>query len=92
MPELAPRQVRNGIAYRDKGQGEALLLIHGVGLNAEAWGPQIEALSDTHRVIAIDMPGHGASALSGPELSDYVAQAAALLDQLGIARANVVGH
>lgn len=92
MPEREGRQVRNGIAFREKGQGEALLLIHGVGLNADAWGPQIEALSDTHRVIALDMPGHGESALSGAELSDYVEQAAAVLDALGIAKANVVGH
>lgn len=92
MPERGSRQIRNGIAFREKGQGEPLLLIHGVGLNADAWGPQIEALSDTHRVIALDMPGHGGSTLTGTGLSDYVAQAAALLDQLGIASANVVGH
>lgn len=92
MPELGPRQIRNGIAFLEKGQGEPLLLIHGVGLNAEAWAPQIDALSDTHRVIALDMPGHGASAPAGAALSEHVAQAAALLDHLGIARANVVGH
>jgi flavin reductase (DIM6/NTAB) family NADH-FMN oxidoreductase RutF/pimeloyl-ACP methyl ester carboxylesterase len=92
MPDLVRRQVRDGIAWLDKGEGEVLLLIHGVGLNADAWRPQIEALSDTHRVIALDMPGHGDSVLSGPDLADYVAQAVALLDQLGIARANVVGH
>ena len=92
MPERATRQVRNGIAFLEKGQGEPLLLIHGVGLNAEAWGPQVDALSDTHRVIALDMPGHGASALAGAALDDYVAQAAALLDHLEISRANVIGH
>ena len=92
MPERATRQVRNGIAFLEKGEGEPLLLIHGVGLNAEAWGPQIEALSDTHRVIALDMPGHGGSALTGGELAAYVAQAVTLLDALGIPSANVVGH
>jgi flavin reductase (DIM6/NTAB) family NADH-FMN oxidoreductase RutF/pimeloyl-ACP methyl ester carboxylesterase len=92
MPERATRQVRNGIAFLEKGRGEPLLLIHGVGLNAEAWGPQIDALSDTHRVIALDMPGHGDSLPAGAALSDHVAQAVSLLDQLGIARANVVGH
>ena len=62
MPEPLPRRIHNGIAYLETGEGEPLLLIHGVGLNAEAWGPQIDALSDTHRVIALDMPGHGGSA------------------------------
>ena len=92
MPDRAPRQLKNGIAFLEKGQGEPLLLIHGVGLNAEAWGPQLDALSETHRVIAIDMPGHGGSAPAGAELPDYVAQAVALLDHLGVAKANVVGH
>ena len=41
------------------GQGRPVLLLHGVGLRAEAWQPQIEALCRTHRVIAPDMPGHG---------------------------------
>ncbi len=92
MPEQAARQAWNGIAWLERGEGEALLLIHGVGLNAEAWAPQIAALSETHRVIALDMPGHGGSALAGPELADYVDQARALLDHLGLAAANVVGH
>lgn len=94
MPEHAARRVANGIAYLEKGQGEPLLLIHGVGLNAEAWGPQLEALSDTHRVIAMDMPGHGQSAPppASADLSHYVAQAVALLDALGIGAANVAGH
>lgn len=94
MPELGPRQTSNGIAYVERGQGEALLLIHGVGLNADAWGPQVDALSDTHRVIALDMPGHGQSAppASQAAIADYAAQAVALLDALGIERANVVGH
>jgi flavin reductase (DIM6/NTAB) family NADH-FMN oxidoreductase RutF/pimeloyl-ACP methyl ester carboxylesterase len=92
MPEQAARQVWNGIAWLERGEGEALLLIHGVGLNAEAWAPQMAALSESHRVIALDMPGHGGSALAGPELWDYVAQATALLDHLGLAAANVVGH
>lgn len=36
-----------------------VVLIHGVGLQSVAWHPQIAALSQTHSVIAVDMPGHG---------------------------------
>jgi flavin reductase (DIM6/NTAB) family NADH-FMN oxidoreductase RutF/pimeloyl-ACP methyl ester carboxylesterase len=94
MREAVARHVKNGIAFIEKGDGEALLMIHGVGLNAEAWGPQIEALSETYRVIALDMPGHGKSSppAAGASISDYVAQAVSLLDALGIAKANVAGH
>ena len=43
----------------EAGAGAPVLLIHGVGLRAEAWGPQIADLSADHHVIAVDMPGHG---------------------------------
>ena len=88
------RRSLGGTSFIEKGEGEAILLIHGVGLNAEAWAPQIAAFSATHRVIAMDMAGHGGSA-PPPEaatLDDYVAQARRLLDDLGITGANVVGH
>ncbi|MFD1807175.1 alpha/beta fold hydrolase [Gemmobacter lanyuensis] len=45
----------------EAGTGAPVLLIHGVGMRAEAWGPQIATLSATHRVLAVDMPGHGES-------------------------------
>ncbi len=89
-----PRLIAGGTSYRDVGQGEAMVFIHGVGLNADAWEPQIGAFSKMHRVIAIDLPGHGSSKL--PEvtitLDDYVKQLTQLLDDLGVAAANIVGH
>ena len=89
-----PRQTIWGTSFIEQGEGEPLLLIHGVGLNADMWAPQIAAFSATHRVIAMDMAGHGQSSLpvSGATLGDYVGQARRLLDDLGIAAANVAGH
>ena len=89
-----PRKTIGGTSFIEKGEGEPLLLIHGVGLNAEAWAPQIAAFSATHRVIALDMAGHGQSIPppAGATLEDYVSQARRLLDDLGITAANVVGH
>ena len=88
------RQSLGGTGFIERGEGEPLMLIHGVGLNAEAWGPQIDFFSATHRVIALDMFGHGGSAAAPPgaTLNDYVQQARRLLDDLGISSANVVGH
>jgi len=48
-----------GAAYASWGQGEPIVLVHGVGMRLEAWTPQIEALSDRWRVIAVDLPGPG---------------------------------
>jgi pimeloyl-ACP methyl ester carboxylesterase len=50
-------------------------LLHGVGLNADAWGAQINTLSQDYEVTAFDMAGHGDSAglkMAVPTLSDYV--------------------
>jgi (E)-2-((N-methylformamido)methylene)succinate hydrolase len=88
------RRSLGGTSFIEKGEGEPILFIHGVGLNAEAWAPQIAGFSATHRVIAMDMAGHGESAPPphSATLDDYVAQARRLLDDLGIMAANVVGH
>lgn len=74
------------------GAGPLVLLIHGVGLRAEVWGPQMGRLAATHRVLAVDLPGHGESdGLPGvPELGDYVGWAAGVLAAVG--PASVVGH
>ena len=72
------------------GDGPLVVLIHGVGLRAEAWGAQIAALSQNCRVIAVDMPGHGHSAsLTGaPDLADFTDSIVGVLDEPAI----VVGH
>lgn len=78
----------------DGGTDRVLVLLHGVGMNAAAWGPQIAALSEQYRVIALDMPGHGGSDLLAgtPALPDYVAWAARVLRGLGLGMVNVAGH
>lgn len=88
------RQSLGGTSFFEAGSGEPLLLIHGVGMNAEVWQPQISAFAGSHRVIAIDMLGHGGSVLPPADatLDDYVQQARRLLDDLGISSANVAGH
>jgi flavin reductase (DIM6/NTAB) family NADH-FMN oxidoreductase RutF/pimeloyl-ACP methyl ester carboxylesterase len=76
------------------GAGAPVVLVHGVGMAAEIWQPQIAALSGGHEVIACDLLGHGGSSLppEDPELADYAAQLLAVMDGLGLARAHVVGH
>ncbi len=46
-------------AYTDEGNGDVLLLLHGFPLNQSMWKHQIAALTQTHRVIAPDLRGHG---------------------------------
>jgi len=81
-------------AYLESGTGAALVLIHGVGLNASVWQPQIDAFDGAYRVIAYDTLGHGASTLppSSATLWEYVTQLHGLLDSLDIQRAVLLGH
>jgi pimeloyl-ACP methyl ester carboxylesterase len=84
----------HGAAYVDAGEGEPVVLIHGVGLRLEAWAPQIEALAASHRVIAVDLPGHGTSSpiAQGSGLASFVDWFTTTLDDLGLDSANVAGH
>ncbi|WP_425332064.1 alpha/beta fold hydrolase [Pararhizobium polonicum] len=85
---------KSGMAYAEQGAGEPLLLIHGVGMRLEAWAPQMAALGKGHRVIAVDMPGHGESRAL-PEnagLDGFVAWLGLFLDDLDLDRVNVAGH
>ena len=94
-PATAVRGVTpDGTAYAEAGVGEAVVLIHGVGMQQGVWAPQVAHLARTHRVVVYDMLGHGASRLAerAPVLRDYVDQLQQLLDHLNIAHANVAGH
>ena len=69
-----------------------MLFVHGFGLDARMWQPQIEALADKHRTIAVTLPGFGPNPTTS---SDGVSAARAILevlDSLNVERAHVVGH
>ena len=82
------------LSYREMGKGEPLVLIHGVGMQSAAWGPQIEYFSQSMRVIAIDMPGHGGSSAltAGSELPDYIEWLFAVITALDTGPVNLAGH
>lgn len=82
------------LSYRDQGAGEPLVLIHGVGMQSAAWGPQIATLQDNYHVIALDMPGHGGSAPLpvGSQLPDYVAWCREAVAALQLGPVNLAGH
>lgn len=82
------------IAYRDEGDGEVLLLIHGMAGSSETWRAVIPPLSKKFRVIAPDLLGHGESAKPRTDysLGAFAVWLRDLLDELGVSRATVVGH
>ena len=58
--EPAPNQAA-GLAYERIGEGPPLVLIHGLGATRAIWRPQLELLAAERDVIAVDLPGFGAS-------------------------------
>jgi len=86
------------ITWRASGEGSPLLLLHSVGLDSGAWDPIIEPLARAHRVVCIDLRGHGASeAPPGPytleELAKDVLEVAdaCALDRFAIAGVSLGG-
>jgi 3-oxoadipate enol-lactonase len=75
------------------GEGPAVLLVMGLGLPGAAWWRTVPVLARALRVVSFDNRGSGGSTLSpGPlSVADMAADAVAVLDAAGIARAHVYG-
>jgi len=91
---MVPSKAPDGTGFIRAGSGAPVLLIHGVGMSAAIWQPQIALMQDRFDLIAIDMLGHGVSPLppQNAGLADFADQAIRLLDHLGLDRVAVVGH
>jgi len=81
-------------ARRGKAEGTPVLFIHGFGGDLDNWLFNIDAIGEKHPVIALDLPGHGQSAvqLPGtrlPALADFVGRFMSVID---VQQAHLVGH
>src|ERR1041385_6065632 len=81
--------------YEIHGSGEPMVLLHGAFMAISGdWNDWINELSKTRKVIAVEMQGHGRTAdidrdITSENLADDVA---ALLEQLKISRADLIGY
>ena len=82
------------IAFRVRGSGPALVLLHGTSANHAVWEPVSDALEGRATVIALDQRGHGRSdkPAKGYQGDDFVTDVITVLDALGIEHARVAGH
>ncbi len=94
MPFVTTRDLKFHV--QQQGGGPDVVLIHGVTGDLSIWFlcRAIQALSQTHRVTAFDLRGHGYSDAppSGYTSADHSADLFALMDELGIEKARLVGH
>jgi poly(3-hydroxyoctanoate) depolymerase len=87
--EIAGQSLR----VREEGEGDPILLVHGLGANLEMWGPVAELWPERRR-ITLDLPGTGRSStpllpLPIPALARIVE---GVLDRLGHERVDVLGY
>jgi pimeloyl-ACP methyl ester carboxylesterase len=82
------------LAYRQTGQGPAVLFIHGFCENKDLWLAFEQDLSATHQTIAVDLPGFGESRDNGHyhSVEEMAREVRELLDALEVSRCAVVGH
>ena len=85
------------MAYRELGPLDApqtVVLIHGITGAAVSWNEVAPALGRHHRVLAVDLKGHGDSGrpASGYRFEEQVGELAAFCTALGIHSPAVVGH
>lgn len=91
-----PFLIRDGVKlhYQEAGTGPAIVFVHGWCCNLTHFAPQFEHFSEHHRVVSVDLRGHGESAkptddYSMPLFADDVAF---VCRELGIDRVVAVGH
>jgi 2-succinyl-6-hydroxy-2,4-cyclohexadiene-1-carboxylate synthase len=88
----------NGVCFNvvRAGAGPALVLLHGFTGSAKTWAPHVPVFARDFDTVAIDLLGHGASAVPAEparyRMEHAVTDLTGLLDRLGIARAAWLGY
>lgn len=83
----------NQLYYEEHGQGQPLVLAHGLGGNHATFYKQVATLSKAYRVIVFDHPGFGNSTdVNGQGRAIFVSSIKALVDHLGLERAVFLGQ
>ena len=93
-PQVAAVLERPGarLTYEVAGDGPAVVLIHGFGLDMRMWDPQVGPLADRFRVVRYDCRGFGASGPFDPAVPyTHAGDLVALLDHLDIGEAVLAG-
>jgi len=87
------RPGRPSVAYRTDGEGEPLVMVHGVGGDSSNWDGVVAALPPRFRTIRLDLSGHGRSGLiTGPcTVQDLARDVTDVMDALSVPAAAIAG-
>jgi len=87
----------NGIRifYESAGEGPPVVLVHGAGQDTASWRYNIPYFATTHRVVALDLPGHGKSEVLSPPINstfEYARYVWGVIEDLGLSTPVIMGH
>ncbi len=83
------------ISYSEQGSGDgpAVLLVHGITESTPSWEPVIDRLVGSHRVVSLDLRGHGASGTAERyDLEAMAGDVVAVSMAAGLEKPHLVGH
>jgi pimeloyl-ACP methyl ester carboxylesterase len=76
----------------ERGIGKPILFVHGWPTNACVWQRQLEALGDAHHVMAVDLPGFGASPpLRQPTIARFASAIREFIDDRALTNVFLIG-
>ena len=80
-------------AYTDRGSGPVVLMVPGLATTAAYFAPAVEDLARDHRVVTVELPGHGRGAAPAPDASvERAAETVAgVVDGLGLREVTLLG-
>ena len=79
--------------YKNLGQGQPLILLHGLFGSADNWGYIAKHFSQTHQVISVDLRNHGRSPHSDShDYTDMADDLIELCDSLNLESMHLLGH
>ena len=89
--------MRNGVklAFEDRGAGKsAFVFVHGWTCDRSFFAPQAEHFARWHRVVSVDLRGHGESdkPRGGYPIAAFADDVAYMIEQLGLGKTVAVGH
>ena len=81
------------IAIEEHGDGDAVVMVHGLGGTGNSWYPQVGPLARFFRVVRLDLEGSGRSPATGAlSIASFAADVTAAMDELDIPTAHLCGH
>lgn len=88
--EVGGRTVR----YKAAGEGEPVVLVHGLSGSTRWWARNVQGLARTHTVYMVDLPGFGTMRSLRPQLAlqDAASWLSAWIEAVGLGSVHLVGH